>query len=563
MNNSLRDKVKIWASYYRFFPHKFAKDYLKLSLKPFQQIIVFFMMHFNYLMYVASRGQGKTWLTAVFSVIRCILYPGTKVVIASGIKSQALEVIQKIEEMQKESPNLKREISELSTGINSAGVDFHNGSWIKIVASTDGARGKRANLLIIDEFRLVDLDVINTVLRKFNASSRQPGFLKKQEYKGNEKYLERNKEIYLSSAWFKIHWSWARFLAYLEKMSEGHKYFVCGLPYQIAVKEGLYNKAQAQDEMSESDFDPIAWSMEMDALFYGENSKAFFKLKDIMKIRTLQLPMYSKEFYDAIRLPNVKYTPPTGGEIHVLSCDIAVASGSDNDNTVFAVLKLVPSKQGYERRIFYIETMNGGHSVVQANRIKQLFYDFDCSYVALDTKGVGFGVYDQLVIDSFDKERGVEYKAWTCFNDSEMANRCNVIDAPPVIYSIKADVKLNSAMAFSLRDKIKRGKIKMLLDENKARQNLLSIKTYSQLSVEEQVEVELPFKQTSALVNEMINLKTEVVQNQITLKESGSMRKDRYTAIGYANLLADKLEKELLDNLNADSDNWGQYANLW
>lgn len=203
-NNNLSSKVKKWTSYYRFFPHRFVKDYLNISLKPFQQIIIFFMMHFNYLMYVASRGQGKTFLTAVFSVIRCILYPETKVVVASGIKTQAIEVIEKINDMMGNSPNLRREIRDISTGINDAGVDFHNGSWIKVVASTDGARGKRANLLIIDEFRMVDLDIINTVLRKFNSSPRQPGFLRKAKYKDNEKYLERNKEIYLSSAWYKM-----------------------------------------------------------------------------------------------------------------------------------------------------------------------------------------------------------------------------------------------------------------------------------------------------------------------------------------------------------------------
>lgn len=346
-------------------------------------------------------------------------------------------------------------------------------------------------------------------------------------------------------------------------MATGNKYFVCGLPYQIAVKEGLYNKAQAEDEMTESDFDPVAWSMEMDALFYGENDKAFFKHTDLMDVRDIQLPVYTREIYDSINLSRIKYSKPQVGEITLLSCDIAVAEGNENDNSVYTILRLIPNNKGYERRAIYIETMNGGHSVTQANRIRQLFYDFDCDYVVLDTKGVGFGVYDQLVINSFDQERGIEYDAWTCINDEKMADRCKVSNAEPVIYSIKATSEINSAIAFSLRDNIKRKKLKLLLDENKARQNLLSMKGYGRLSVEEQVRLEAPFKQTSALVNEMINLETVITGNTITLRESGSMRKDRYSSLAYGNYIADILEAEYLQTLGGNNSSWEGYVGLW
>ena len=53
---------------------------------------------------------------------------------AAGRKSQAREVIQKLDDLKKISPNLEREISDLKTSVNNASVEFHNGSWIsKIV----------------------------------------------------------------------------------------------------------------------------------------------------------------------------------------------------------------------------------------------------------------------------------------------------------------------------------------------------------------------------------------------------------------------------------------------
>lgn len=50
--------VAIWCSFYRANPHRFAKDYLKVNLKLFQKILLYGMMHNNYFMYIASRGQG-------------------------------------------------------------------------------------------------------------------------------------------------------------------------------------------------------------------------------------------------------------------------------------------------------------------------------------------------------------------------------------------------------------------------------------------------------------------------------------------------------------------------
>jgi hypothetical protein len=249
----LMNGIGIWASFYRANPHRFVKEYLGLNLKLFQQILIFMMNMSHYFMYLASRGQGKTFLTAIYCCVRCILWAETKIVVASGTKGQAREVIEKIDDIRKNSPNLAREISDLSTSTNDPKVEFHNGSWIKVVASNEGARSKRANCIVVDEFRMVDLDIINKVLRKFLTAPRQPKYLNKPEYAHMQ---ERNKEIYLSSAWYMHHWSWTKLQAFFRAMTDTKKYFVCGLPYQLAIKESLLMKEQVLDEMAEDDFDP-------------------------------------------------------------------------------------------------------------------------------------------------------------------------------------------------------------------------------------------------------------------------------------------------------------------
>ena len=66
-----------------------------------------------------------------------------------------------------------------------AEIKFKNGSVIRVVASNDNARSGRANILILDEFRMIDLTVIDTVLRKFQTVERLMPFLDLPEYKEN------------------------------------------------------------------------------------------------------------------------------------------------------------------------------------------------------------------------------------------------------------------------------------------------------------------------------------------------------------------------------------------
>ena len=454
--------------------------------------------------------------------------------------------------MKKNSPNLAREISFLTTSIADARVEFHNGSWLKIAASNDGARGKRSNLLIIDEFRMVDLNVITRVLRKFKSNPRQPKYLDKPEY---AHLKERNKEIYMSSAWYKHHWSWNRLDAYISAMTDGKQYFACGLPYQLSIAENLLMKEEVLDEMSEEDFDAIAWEMEMGCMFFGESDNSYFNFEDLNRSRKLLKPIYPKPFYEILKDPSFKYIPKQEGEIRLLCCDIATAVGSKNDASAYVLICLNPNKTYYTRNIRYMESVVGGHTVLQAIRIRQLYDDLDCDYVVLDTQNVGMGIFDNLCMNLSDKERGVEYQAWTCINDEKMAERCLVSNAKPVIYSIKANAQFNSDCAVALKDDFKRDKVKMLVGENEAIGFVQKLKGYDKLSQEDKAKLEMPYRQITALVNEMVNLDRDMSSlDLIRLKEPKSHRKDRYSATTYGNYISRELEKKLYIEDDFDDD---------
>lgn len=120
-----------WAAYYRSNPAQFCKDYLHLDLHLFQKILITMMMRSTTFLWIASRGAGKTFLSAVYCCVRCILYPSTKIVIASGTRGQAANVLEKILlELKLISPELAVEIDEKETKTNGTNMQvvFKNGS---------------------------------------------------------------------------------------------------------------------------------------------------------------------------------------------------------------------------------------------------------------------------------------------------------------------------------------------------------------------------------------------------------------------------------------------------
>lgn len=220
----------------------------------------------HYFCYIAARGQGKSYLLAIFCCVRCILYPGTKICIASGTRGQSINVLEKVKlELVKKSPLLANEIETLAIQATNAYIDFKNGSSIKVVTASDSARSNRANILLVDEFRMVNKDTISTVLRRFLTAHRMPAYLHNPKY---SHLKERNKEIYLSSAFFKSHWSFVKVKDYAKNMlNDTKRYFVCGLPYQLSIKEGLLDANQVADEMTEADFNETRWSINISVLF--------------------------------------------------------------------------------------------------------------------------------------------------------------------------------------------------------------------------------------------------------------------------------------------------------
>jgi hypothetical protein len=554
-NERMRLQMKKWTTFYRLNIHRFIDHYFGIELFFFQKILLYFMNLNTFVMIVAARGLSKSFMISIFACARCVLYPNTKVIIASGVKKQAkLIITEKIEKELMQYPNLAREIKQIKSSSNDATVIFHNGSTIEAVTSSENSRGYRGNILILEEFRMIDETILNTVLKPFLNVFRQPPYLKKEEY---SHLTEENIELYISSAYYTSHWMWKSMQSARDMMLKGKDVAFFSLDYLTSIHHGLLSKKRIEKEKESSDFDEVSFLMEYENLMYGQNSNAIFKLEDITKNRKLKNPFYPISNLDYANRKNKRKEKLKDGEVRIIGVDIALMGGNANDATVLTCLRLIPNGDKYIRKVAYIETIEGNHTDDQAIRIKQIFEDFQASYIALDCHGNGMSIYDALVKINYDDQRDVEYDAWCSFNDDEMRSRAKNPNPLPVVFSIKAGNRLNHEMATSLRVNLQSSNIELMISEIEARDFLSDKKSYQDASVEDRVQMELPFLQTTLLVNELVNLEHEIVGGFIKIKEKSGKRKDRYSSLSFANYLAKILEGENLqseDNYDIEDD---------
>lgn len=543
-----------YCAYYRHNVHHFARDYLHLDLALFQKILLVMMNVSKIIAFIASRGAGKTYLSAVFCVIRCILWPGTKIAIASGTRGQSITVLEKIiAELVPASPELKAEIDWKQTKVNNTQgiIFFHNSSFIKVVTASDSARSNRANVILLDEARLIPKFIIDTILKKFLTQQRMPAYrqLTPKERKA-ERAKEKNKTLYLTSAYWSDHWLYTRCRDICRFMlDDTNAQFVCGIPYQLPVHEGIINQDTILDEISESDFNEITFSMEYGALFYGVGQDAFFDFESVSKNRRIKYPMLSERL--AFKLGNdplVRIPSKVHNEIRLLSADIALMSSKKNNNDATAIFinQMLPTKSGrYTNNIVYADSMEGRRTEEQALVIRKLYDEYDCDYIVLDTNGVGLGVYDALARELSDPETGEQYPALSCINDKTMAERCTVIGADKVIWSVKASAQFNSDCAVLLRDGFKSGRIRLLVNEYDTDALLGEIKKYNSLTPPEKLQVKMPYVHTTLLIDELTKLLHDETGGKVKVYERSGMRKDRYSSLSYNYYVATQLESKM------------------
>ncbi len=559
-------KLLDWLTFWRRNPGRFVQRYFGITLYLYQHIILYLMDIFPSICIVAARSAAKSFIIAVYACKEAILRPGSNIIVASATKKQArLIVSEKIQkEIMPKSVLLQNEIKTIKDNQNDIEVKFHNGSSIVVLVANENVRGYRATVFIYEEFRMIVKHVIDTVLSPTLFQRQIPFRIKySDEY---VELMEEPKEIYISSAWYKSHWMWDYMKIVVKDMLEKGKSVLIGMDYSIALKHQIKTRDFLIKERKK--LDRVAWTVEYENLMVAENAHAYFTYEMLNKNRVLKRPFYPRKNEDVLTKAKNKYViPKQAGEVRVISCDIAMVGGKENDNSIFTCIRALPEskeykvsdtsgdhieiKQGYRRQIVYMEPQDNLETTAQAIRIKQLFTDFDADYCVLDCQNAGLSIYDALAKVLYDPDRNMEYAPWTCMNDDKIKNRIVISGQKEVVFSIKAGLELNSKIAVCMKGTLNDRMIELMVSNQEGIEELQRlVPEYATADVDTQLFYERPFLETVALINEMIGL-DYTVQNQtglIKIEEKSGARKDRYTSVSYGNYFISMLENDLFSD---------------
>lgn len=570
-NNVLN--VMAWCSFWRRNLHLFVRDYLKLSLYPYQQIAIYKMGISNFICMIASRNDAKSFIIALYACCRCILYPGTLFVIGSATKGQSkLMVSAKIQdELMQWSKPLAAEIEKVSTSVNDTYVKFRNTSKIIVYTANDNARGNRSHASCREEFRQIDKKIEDSVISPFQTVRNRP-YMRKNI--GNKLYgdipiLQENPvDIYISSSWIDDgNWMWGIVDQAFTGMLKNDGSVLLTFDESITLKHHLKTMKQMKREKKKQD--PVTWKTEFLNLKVKDSLSSYFTYKMLMNRQVSKHVFYPRNILDFKNNRKNKYAiPKQDNEIRVISNDIAFVAGEKNDNSVYSCIRAIPEnityetnngsieiKQGYRRQYPYIESNQIGDTTKQAIRIRQLYEDFESDFIVIDTRNGGLQVLYALEKVLYDEERGVEYSPLCCMNNEDYAKVCIDPGAKKCIYAINATQMLNSDIAIAFRKNLVENKIDFLVNFNTAKEEILqNNKEYiEEIDVEKQVEFERPFLETQAMISECAELQYEKMPQTgvIKIQEKGKNRKDRYTSCSYGSHFIDQLE---LDMLASSSD---------
>ena len=191
--------------------HWTCKWLFNIDLLPFQTVILKELWVRTFPMLVATRGGGKTFMLALYALLRGLFCPGSKIVIVGAAFRQSKLLFEYMETFWRNSKILQSIVGSGKHQGPKRDVDICTfyicDSVVMSIPLGDGTkiRGLRANYIIADEFASIPMEIYETVVQGFASVSSTPvegvknqariGVLKSLGLWGEEDTKEQLEEI--------------------------------------------------------------------------------------------------------------------------------------------------------------------------------------------------------------------------------------------------------------------------------------------------------------------------------------------------------------------------------
>lgn len=143
-----KEKWRELCSYFRFYPDRFldfvAGDKPRIGLYFYQRVYLRIMMRYRKVFLTATRGTSKSFLQNLAFVLKCIMYPNTKLFTCAHGKEQAAKITADcLNDIFEFWPLLRDEIKTFVENKDYTKLIFYNGSKYDVVQMRDSSRGGR------------------------------------------------------------------------------------------------------------------------------------------------------------------------------------------------------------------------------------------------------------------------------------------------------------------------------------------------------------------------------------------------------------------------------------
>jgi len=549
-------------------------------------------------MFIASRGFGKSFIMALYCVLKCTFVPGTKIVVVGAAFRQSKIIFEYMETIWRNSPILRSIFNGNDDGprrdVDRCTIRLGE-SWTIAVPMGDGSkiRGLRAHIIIADEFASISPDIYETVVSGFAAVSASPIQNVKEEAKkqamiqaglwSNEleaiQIKKGNQAIIAGTADYSFkHFAsyWQRYKAIINSRGDRNKleeifkgeipdsfnwkdYSIIRMPYELIPKGFMDDK---QVSRAKATIHSGIYNMEYAACF-TEDSDGFFRRSLIESCVTNETKPI------IINNQPIIFDVATKGSSD-LQYVYGIDPASEKDNFSIIILEVHPDHS----RIVYGWTTNRNNfkdrqktGLVNehdfygfcARKIRNLMKTFPCMKIGMDAQGGGVAI-EEALHDPGKIEEG-ELLIWPVIDpekpkDTDDQQGSHILE---LVQFARADwtAQANHGLRKDLEDKVllfprfDQVSLALALDrENKDimtadMTNLYDCESECILEIEELKNELTTIVMTQTSTGPNARDRWDTPEIKLPNGKKGKLRKDRYSALIIANMLARQISRTL------------------
>jgi hypothetical protein len=575
-----------------------CKLIFNIELHPMQTMVLQEMWNRPFPMLIGSRGFSKSFLLALYAVLKCAFYPGTKVVIVGAAFRQSKIIFEYMENMWKNSPILRSIFNGNEDGprrdVDRCTIRLGDSWAIAIpLGNGDKIRGLRAHIILADEFSSISPDIYETVVSGFAAVSASPIQNVKEEAKKAAMKLAgvwseeldtisrriNNQAVISGTADYGFkHFAqyWKRYKSIIESKGEERKlreifngeippnfnwkdYSIIRIPYELIPKGFMDDK---QVSRAKATIHVGIYNMEYAACFVND-SQGFFRRSLIESCVTKDYPAITignkPVVFDAITQgnPNLHYV-------------YGIDPASEQDNFSIVILEVHPDHS----RIVYCWATNRNNfkerqkvGLAQeydfysfcSRKIRDLMKTFPPIRIGMDAQGGGVAIEEAL--HDPGKLQDNEQLIWPIIDydkakDTDSQQGLHILE---LVQFAKADwtSQANHGLRKDLEDKIllfpRFDNLTLGLAMEKEGKNILDddlnplYDSVSECILEiEELKNELTtIVMTQTSTGPQARDRWDTPEVKLPNGKKGRLRKDRYSSLLIANMIARQLNRTL------------------